>query len=66
MTPDKLATVKASIEASEGRIPWLYRDSGSNGWPTCGGWPRGFRLPSVHGASVQAVDHSGGMGGADG
>ena len=36
MTPDKLATVKSNIEASEGRIPWLYRDSGPNGWPTVG------------------------------
>ena len=36
MTPDKLATVKANIAASEGRVPWLYRDSGPEGALTCG------------------------------
>jgi GH24 family phage-related lysozyme (muramidase) len=34
MTPEQLATIKQHIEASEGRIPWLYLDTRGN--PTCG------------------------------
>ena len=36
MTDDQLSQIKANTEAAEGRVPWLYRDSGPEGRITTG------------------------------
>ena len=36
MTEDLLVAIKNFTEVSEGRIPWLYRDSAAKGNATCG------------------------------